>query len=724
MSLRTRLVLAVLGLALLPLVLAGFVSDRSVESAFRKDLGTSFTRRAADSSDKVARSLQDAQHALETWASLSFMQEVLTDDLTARSRASSSASPASTRRSRASGPEDDGRVRLGERPALHRQAQDRELARALEGQLSLGDAHYSEADSQWVVTFAAPIQLEGSVVGVLLGKWKADELSAITQVGSQGESVGVYVLRKDGLVLAGPNPAERYKRNVEAEGAESAARAVKGQQGFVEERLRGRSVLSGFSPFQSEGALASLGWAVLVTQDEAVAFAPIRKMRGWMGGIALALALVIVPLTVLLGRQITGPVIDISRAAQRVARGDFEARVTQKTNDEIGALAKAFNDMTTDLASQRAELVDKHYVDSILASMLDTLVVLDAKGMIKTVNRATTDLLFYEEGDLLGQPGHVLRPTPEDAERLVATIREKRSFSAPDFSYRTKWGGTVPVSLSASVMRGEKGDARGIVCIAKDITDLKRQQEELREAKEAAEQANRTKSQFLANMSHELRTPLNAIIGYSEMLYEEAQEDGEVSLTSDLRKIQSAGKHLLALINDILDLSKIEAGKMELYLEVVDIGALVEDTVVTIEPLVQKNGNILDVGGRRRGPQRPDVTRLRQVLFNLLSNASKFTNKGPHRALGEEGDGRGPRGDGVRGEGHRHRPHQGAHLPALPGLRAGRLHDDPQVRRHGSRLVISRRFCQIMVETSRSRASTGTARRSRCAFRPRPPRRR
>jgi signal transduction histidine kinase/DNA-binding response OmpR family regulator len=154
-------------------------------------------------------------------------------------------------------------------------------------------------------------------------------------------------------------------------------------------------------------------------------------------------------------------------------------------------------------------------------------------------------------------------------------------------------------------------------------------QRDAEEARKAAERANQAKSSFLANMSHELRTPLNAIIGYSEMLQEEAADLGQTELVPDLQKVHSAGKHLLGLINDILDLSKIEAGKMTLYVEEFDVATLVREISDTVRPLVTRNSNQLVVEcSPDRRTMRADITKLRQTLFNLLSNASKFTEKG------------------------------------------------------------------------------------------------
>ena len=161
------------------------------------------------------------------------------------------------------------------------------------------------------------------------------------------------------------------------------------------------------------------------------------------------------------------------------------------------------------------------------------------------------------------------------------------------------------------------------------ITSLVAAELALLAAKEEAESATRAKSDFLANMSHELRTPLNAIIGYSEFLIEEAEDLGEEGSVPDLKKIQNAGKHLLRLINEILDLSKVEAGKMEVFLEDFDVAAMIADVRTIVEPLVAKKGNRLEVRcAPDIGSMHSDETKVRQNLFNLLSNAAKFTENG------------------------------------------------------------------------------------------------
>jgi PAS domain S-box-containing protein len=175
----------------------------------------------------------------------------------------------------------------------------------------------------------------------------------------------------------------------------------------------------------------------------------------------------------------------------------------------------------------------------------------------------------------------------------------------------------------------ENGTVREWVGAHSDITARKEAELQLEMAKEAAEEANRAKSQFLANMSHELRTPLSAVIGYSEMLQEEMEDLGQESLLSDMRKIESNARHLLGLINDVLDLSKIEAERMEIYPEEFSVAEVVQDVAATVESLVEKKGNAMALDlGQDLGAAYTDVTKLRQCLINLLSNAAKFTEAG------------------------------------------------------------------------------------------------
>lgn len=161
------------------------------------------------------------------------------------------------------------------------------------------------------------------------------------------------------------------------------------------------------------------------------------------------------------------------------------------------------------------------------------------------------------------------------------------------------------------------------------VIAIEQSDKELTIAKEVAEQSNHAKSQFIANMSHELRTPLNAIIGYSDMLQDELADCEPDEIEVDLVKINAAGRHLLSLINDILDLSKIESGKMEVYNETFDIQKVLEDVIVTIQILLEQRNNVLAFDCETNvGLMYSDVTKIRQILFNLLSNASKFTENG------------------------------------------------------------------------------------------------
>ena len=227
--------------------------------------------------------------------------------------------------------------------------------------------------------------------------------------------------------------------------------------------------------------------------------------------------------------------------------------------------------------------------------------------------------------------------------------------------------------------------------------NVNRMNDELRSLYQQIETASRHKSDFLASMSHELRTPLNAIIGYSEMLSEEAGDRDQKDLVPDLQKIRGSGKHLLALINDILDLSKIEAGKVELSPETFDIAALIEEVASMIQPLIEKNANVLLISRPDDlGSMYADITKVRQILFNLLSNACKFTERGSIAldAVREKSDGFERLLLSVRDTGIGMTGDQMARL-FQPFSQA----DIQTARKYGGTglgLAITRRFCEMM----------------------------
>ncbi len=190
-------------------------------------------------------------------------------------------------------------------------------------------------------------------------------------------------------------------------------------------------------------------------------------------------------------------------------------------------------------------------------------------------------------------------------------------------------GSIIWISENARAVKDANGRTICYEGTVEDITQSKEASVALKQAKEAAVAASRAKSTFLANMSHELRTPLNAIIGYGEILSEEAQDLGYNALLPDLERICTAGRNLLTLINDILDISKIEAGRMDLYIETFSISALIDSIISTAQPLVDRNSNTLEVEWDKEIEiMNADVTKVRQILLNLLSNAAKFTTAG------------------------------------------------------------------------------------------------
>ena len=341
-------------------------------------------------------------------------------------------------------------------------------------------------------------------------------------------------------------------------------------------------------------------------------------------------------LTFVILRSIAGPLRQLVGAIDGLSAGNLAVPIPPASPDEIGAMAHTlglFRDSLKERDRLAAEAeAQRKTIAAAIATISEGFVLYDSEDRIVLFNEQFRDIYpgladIIKPGTTFGQVLEAVisrslvdlgGQSPQD---WIAERKARHEHSGGFAEYR--YGGRF-VRISERRIQGG-----GTVAVYSDITELKQQNLELEEARELSEVANRTKSQFLANMSHELRTPLNAIIGYSEILQEDAVDSDQEQLVPDLKKIEGAGRHLLGLINDILDLSKVEAGKMDVFIEEIDISSLLDEVKSIIAPLVAKNGNKLELRlADHLGSMRTDRTKVKQCLLNVLSNASKFTQDG------------------------------------------------------------------------------------------------
>jgi PAS domain S-box-containing protein len=299
-----------------------------------------------------------------------------------------------------------------------------------------------------------------------------------------------------------------------------------------------------------------------------------------------------------------------------------------------GYITGACVDVTDRKNWEEAVRASEQHLRDVLDSVTTFVGVMRPDGTLLEVNSTSLNTAGLRAGEVLGKPvwdTYWFARLPASQQQLREATARARDGQSSRFDLEAQVGENsfITVDLSLVPMFDAQGKVIYLIPSGTDVTERKRMTEHLAAAKAEADSANQAKSEFLASMSHELRTPLNAIIGYSEMLQEEAEDLNAVKMIPDLQRVHLAGKHLLALINDVLDLSKIEAGKMEVHPEEFSVSEMLEAVVATARRLIEKNGNRFEVATPPDlGSMRTDLTKLRQILLNLLSNAAKFTEGG------------------------------------------------------------------------------------------------
>ena len=547
---------------------------------------------------------------------------------------------------------------------------------------------YFRNESEPYMTIAVPAGEYGVEVTVAEVNLKAiwDVVSRI-RIGKAGYA---YVVDPLGRLVAHPDISlVLQKRDLSALPQIRSARGARpgaGDEdvGMIAAGLQGGQFLTAYAP------IAPLGWLVFVEQPLGEAFAPLRASI-IRSTILFALGLMLSVLaSVLLARRMVAPIRALQAGAARIGTGDLGHRIQIRTGDELEALGEEFNRTAAQLQESYAGLEQK--VEARTRELSKALEevralsevgravssTLDLETVLTTIVSRANQLLGTDAGAIFeydeSAEEFLLRATQNMEEEAVQALRQTRlrkgegavgrvavtrePVQIPDIldegAYRSRLRDVLVRSgyralLAVPLLREDHIlGALGVIRKAPgefsaDAIDLlttfatqsalaiqnARLFREIEEKGRQLELASRHKSQFLANMSHELRTPMNAIIGITEMLLEDARALGQEDQIEPHERILRAGKHLLALINDILDLSKIEAGKMELHLESFAIAPLVEEVVTTIRPLAEKNGNRVVVECPvDLGTMRADVTRVRQALLNLASNAGKFTERG------------------------------------------------------------------------------------------------
>ena len=353
-------------------------------------------------------------------------------------------------------------------------------------------------------------------------------------------------------------------------------------------------------------------------------------------------------LTALVLRSILRPLKRINNAMTLLNDGVEAVDLPAEGPDEFGRMARTLQTLSDSQAARRSLEVQaaerQRMIETAVETIPDGFALFDAQDCILLVNNRYKEMFSDSAQNLVvGTPLETLLrariergSTPLYGQSADAWIAERLDRHRDPKGMREE----REISDRWVLVTKRKTLDGDTIAIYSDITDMKARQSEIEDAWQEAKSASEAKSRFLASMSHELRTPLNAIIGYSEILIEDAQDVGETSQVEDLHKIMSSGKNLLSLINDILDLSKVEAGKMEVFVESLDVPDLLVEVVDTIKPLLNTNKNelVLTVDPEVT-TMETDKTKLRQNLFNLLSNATKFTHDGTiHLNVAKEND--------------------------------------------------------------------------------------
>lgn len=543
-------------LFLIPMVIIGTSVYWEGRKTITQNFGLGLKQLAQQSITAIDRSLFDVHRDMGVWSQLELMQEVLTDDLdgkissflkglfdeykqffvinvlNSQGRIIASSDPASVG--------EDFRESDG-------------FQKAMEGGGYWGDAGVDQPGMAGSVVFAYPIRSHSEpkkVAGVLWACWRTDEISNVLQfsqdAGEEKNYDDFLVGRADGLLIFSSRTGRQdiFRKNLFETKQGSILSTQMGQSGyFIGDSFdeNGKKSIIGYSFSSGYRDFPGLGWFVLAQQDSKIALHSVERFGILIFGMGSVIFVFVgFAMAAALGRM-AKPIMDLSMTAQDVAHGNLEGKVNYPGHDEIGALVRSFNQMTEDLKAQRSQLVEKQYVDAIITSLSDVLIVTDFDGMIKTVNGAALSLLGYEEKELAGKPFRIVlgeEPWQKDVKGgyffnlMFDKLRQGETVQGVELTYMTKSGGQIPVDFSASVMQGSSGAGRSqmkpgmanfqlsVVSVARDMRHVKKILDDLKEAKSSLEQSFGMLEERVQERTADLQKSQAAMLNLMEDLVE------------------------------------------------------------------------------------------------------------------------------------------------------------------------------------------------------------
>ena len=382
------------------------------------------------------------------------------------------------------------------------------------------------------------------------------------------------------------------------------------------------------------------GFTLIAVIPDKVVFSAVRaSFNPLLLSILVIILIALVLITWLVSHYIVTPVVHLAEASDKMLKGNLSFRLAEdEVRDEFRQLYQTLNAFAENQqhATERLEheVTDKTtHLSSVVNSLVDGLITIDNLGSVKSFNPAAERIFGYAEGEVIGQNVKMLMPEPYHSEHdgylkhFHDTGVKKVIGIGREVEGRRKDGSVFPLDLAVNAM-DLNGDS-AFVGIIRDITERKLAEAALQQAKDTAEKANAAKSEFLSSMSHELRTPMNAILGFAQLLESHPDEQLSEEQAECVRHILKGGNHLLQLINEVLDMARIEAGRVTVSIEAVHPRPFVDACLEMIGSMADKRGiQIHDqTSGRDLPAVRADYTRFKQVLLNLLSNAVKYNRK-------------------------------------------------------------------------------------------------